>query len=249
MSLVKAAMHAHSEWSYDARMPLEEVAALFARHGYDVVFMCEHDRGFTAERKEAYDAACADASRVGALLVPGIEYADAPDRVHTPVWGPLPFLGEGIPTAEVLLAARNSRCAAVIAHPVRREAWRVIEPEWLQMCAGIEIWTRKWDGWAPNRWAAKQAHEHGLAGVVSLDLHNRHQMFPLAMELEVDTALTTGACVDALRRRRCRALVRGLPVAPVAHGPLARAAGGVEKLRRPIWRRGRLVRNRLTGAR
>lgn len=49
MRTVKAAVHVHSEWSYDARLPLPELADLFAR-GYDAVFMSEHDRGFAAER-------------------------------------------------------------------------------------------------------------------------------------------------------------------------------------------------------
>src|ERR1700710_99038 len=62
MTTVRAAMHAHSDWSYDAHVPLAQLASLFARRGYDAVFMCEHDRGFTAERKRAYDDACARAS-------------------------------------------------------------------------------------------------------------------------------------------------------------------------------------------
>ena len=53
---VKAAFHVHSEWSYDAKLPLADIAALFRRHHFDVVFMCEHDRGFSAERQLDPDA-------------------------------------------------------------------------------------------------------------------------------------------------------------------------------------------------
>ncbi len=172
MTTIRAAFHVHSEWSYDAEIPLAEIAALFRGRHCDAVFMCEHDRGFSAERFQAYVAACREASLPdGPLLVPGIEYASPDDRVHVPVWGPVPFLGEGVPTTELLRAVDAHGGAAVLAHPVRRDAWQVFEPEWLALSTGIEIWTRKWDGWAPNPRACRMAAEAGLVGVGALDLH------------------------------------------------------------------------------
>ncbi len=247
LSIVKAAFHVHSEWSYDAKLPLGEVAALFRRHRYDAVFMCEHDRGFSAERLRAYVAACEEASLDGPLLVPGIEYADAEDRVHIPVWGPVPFLGEGVPTTGLLQAVAEHNGVSVLAHPLRRDAWEIVDPDWLQRCTGIEIWTRKWDGWAPNRRACQWAADAGLVGVAALDLHRPGQIFPLAMELEIAAPLTVEACVDALRQGCCHAVIGGLPAAPLTKGAIAGAARAVEQLRRPVWRGGRRVRDRLLG--
>jgi hypothetical protein len=249
LSTIRAAFHVHSEWSYDAKLTLEEVAALFRRHRYDAVFMCEHDRGFSAERLRAYAAACERASVEGPLLVPGIEYADAEDRVHIPVWGPVPFLGEDLPTTRLLQATAESNGVSVLAHPRRRDAWEIVDPAWLTLCTGIEIWTRKWDGWAPNRRACAWAADAGLVGVGALDLHSPGQMFPLAMELQIATALSVEACVDAFRQGRCRAVIGGLPAAPLTRGGLARTAGAVERLRRPVWRTGRRARERLSGTR
>ena len=246
---IRTAVHVHSDWSYDGRLSLDELASLFAQHGYDAVLMCEHDRGFTRSHKDAYDAACAEASAGGALLVPGIEYADADDRIHLPVWGSVPFLDERLPTDYVLGATRDHGGVAVIAHPRRREAWRLIKPAWLASCTGIEVWTRKWDGWAPNPWAVEQAVDQGLLEIASLDLHHRGQMFPLAMELELAAPLSVDACVHALRDGAARPLIRGLPAARLLHGPLARTATKVERLRRPVWRRGRLMRDRLVSTR
>jgi hypothetical protein len=220
------------------------VAALFRRHRCDAVFMCEHDRGFSAERLRAYVAACAEASVGGPLLIPGIEYADTEDRVHVPVWGPVPFLGEGVPTARLLAQVAEHGGASVLAHPVRRDAWEIFDPDWLALCTGIEIWTRKWDGWAPNLRAARWAATHGLVGVAALDLHRPHQTFPLAMQLDLAAPLSVEACVDALRRRRCHAVIRGLPVAPLTHGGCGVAARTLERLRRPVWRQGRRIRER-----
>ncbi len=247
---VRAAFHVHSEWSYDARLALEEIAALFRKERCDAVFMCEHDRGFDAARLQEYVAACAAASVAGPLLVPGIEYADPHDRVHVPVWGAVPFLGESTPTTELLRAVAAHDGAAVLAHPVRRDAWRAFEREWLELSAGIEIWTRKWDGWAPNPRACRLAQEHGLVGMAALDLHRPGQMFPLTMELQIDAPgdedpLSVEACVAALREGRCQALIGGRPVAPLTHGGLGAAARNVERVRRPVWRQGRRVRERL----
>jgi hypothetical protein len=247
---VKAAFHVHSEWSYDAKLTLAEVAGLFGRHGYDAVFMCEHDRGFSAERLRAYVTACAQASVEGPVLVPGIEYADADDRVHVPVWGTEPFLGEGLPTTRLLQEVAEHNGASVLAHPRRRDAWEIVDPDWLRLCTGIEIWTRKWDGWAPNRRACEWAADAGLVGVAALDLHNPGQLFPLAMELEIaTTTLSVGACVDALRKGNCRAMIGGLPAAPLTRGGLASAARAIERVRRPVWRGGRRARERLSGTR
>ncbi len=269
MSTIAAAFHVHSEWSYDAQIPLEGIAELFRGRGCDVVFMCEHDRGFDRDRFAAYREACDQASVPGGpLLVPGIEYASPDDRVHVPVWGPVPFLGEGVPTTELLRAVRANDGAAVLAHPVRRDAWRVFEPEWLELSAGIEIWTRKWDGWAPNPRACRMAGEAGLVGVGALDLHQSHQLFPLRMELGLRDgvraanaegragradALAQGheadpvsveACVEALRQGRCRAMIGGRPVAPLTRGGLGATAVALERVRRPVWRQGKRLRER-----
>ncbi len=246
---IKAAFHVHSEWSYDAKLPLGEIAALFARQGYEAVFMCEHDRGFDAGRLERYVEACREASAGGPLLVPGIEYADPEDRVHVPVWGPVPFLGERVPTTELLRTVAGLDGAAVLAHPVRRDAWRSFDAQWLRLASGIEVWTRKWDGWAPNARACRWAAEYGLVGVGALDLHRAGQMFPLAMQVEIEGAPTAEACVRALRERRCHATIAGKPVAPLTGGTLGGAARAVERVRRPVWRHGRAVRERLVGAR
>ena len=245
MTTVKAAVHVHSDWSYDGALRLDQVAALFRRHRYDAVFLCEHDRGFSRDRLDAYVMACERASLAGPLLIPGIEYADADDRVHVPVWGRVPFLGERMSTTSLLEAVHEHDGIAVLAHPTRRSAWTIVDPDWLRLCTGIEIWTRKWDGWAPNERACQWAGDAGLVGVAALDLHTPNQIFPLAMELEITAPLSGEACVDAFKHGRCRATFGRLPAAPLTTGRLASAARAVETLRRPIWRRGRRVRDLL----
>src|SRR6185312_13160507 len=98
MNPVRVAAHVHSEWSYDGTWSLSRIATTFARLGYRAVLLAEHDRGFDDERWLAYRAACQQASNWNLLLVPGIEYSDPANTVHVPVWGDIPFLGEGVET-------------------------------------------------------------------------------------------------------------------------------------------------------
>src|SRR4051794_11919959 len=104
--MVRAACHIHSEWSYDAKWPITALANEFGRRGYRVVMMTEHDRGFTEARRQEHRAACADASSEKVFVLPGIEYSDAANAVHVLVWGPVPFVGENVPTHELLKAVK-----------------------------------------------------------------------------------------------------------------------------------------------
>ena len=65
----------------------------------------------------------------------------------------------------------------------------------------MEIWNRKYDGWAPNRFAVEMARRERLGEFVSLDFHTRRQFFPLAMALRVDgdASPDPGAVYSALR--------------------------------------------------
>src|ERR1044072_5927897 len=86
---------------------------------------------------------------------PGIEDSDPENRGHGLVWGPVPFLGEGLETATVLERAAYHGGAAVLAHPARRTAWKAFRDEWTPFLLGIEVWNRKYDGWAPSECAAE----------------------------------------------------------------------------------------------
>lgn len=183
---VRAVAHIHSEWSDDASWPLERLVESFRERRCGVLLMCEHSRGFTDTKWSRYVEACARASTTEVLVVPGLEYNDADNVVHVPVWGDLPFLGETPDIAEVLARASAARGIAVFAHPWRRDAWRRFDPTWSEHLTAVEIWNRKYDGWAPNRAALAYARELGVPGFVSLDFHTARQFFPLALELTLD---------------------------------------------------------------
>lgn len=234
MRQIRVASHVHSEWSYDGRWTLEQISQGFGRRGYDAVLLAEHDRGFDAARWAEYRAACA-AIAGGARLVPGIEYSDPTNSVHIPVWGDLPFLGEGLDTAELLPAAHAAGGVAILAHPGRRDAGSRLDPQLLRFLTGIEIWNRKYDGYAPNRMAGDLVRATpGVLAMVSLDFHTARQFHPLAMQIEVKTDATESQICEALTQRRAQPAAFGLPATPLTRTPAWQAMRGVELARKRL---------------
>ena len=200
---ILAVSHVHSCWSYDGKWGLEDLSAEFARRGFRVVMMTEHDRGFSQSRLEEYRRACAKVSSEKILVVPGIEYSDAANRVHVLVWGPVPFLGENLPTSEMLEAMRTANGIAVLAHPSRKNAWECFQPDWADRLLGIEAWNRKYDGWAPSEKSPGLFDNCDAVPFVGLDFHTERQFFPLGMALDIPGKVTETSVLDCLRSRRC----------------------------------------------
>jgi hypothetical protein len=210
--MFSAACHIHSDWSYDGKWSVSALAAEFERRGYRILMITDHDRGFNESHHRQHREACVEASSERLLVLPGMEYSDAANIVHLLVWGQVPFLGEGIPPLDILKAVRASNGVAVLAHPSRRQAWRFVERTWADHLLGIEVWNRKSDGWAPSSAASRLIAGTSVIPFVGMDFHDRNQMFPLAMEIDVpDGSLDEDSVLEALRARRCCARAFGLP--------------------------------------
>ena len=210
---VPAACHVHSVWSYDGSWTLEALSERFSARGYRVLMMTEHDRGFSPARLNEFREACAKVSNDNILVVPGIEYSDAANRVHVLVWGPVPFLGESLSTDQMLERVKAAGGIAVLAHPSRRDAWKSFQPEWAEGLLGIEVWNRKYDGWAPSQTAPDLVGRSGAVPFVGLDFHTKRQTFPLTMTIDLQQDISECTVLEALRSRRCEARAFGLALA------------------------------------
>jgi ATP-binding cassette subfamily B protein len=91
---------------------------------------------------------------------------------------------------------------AVLAHPSRRQAWRKYDPTWSAALLGIEVWNRKTDGWAPSHAALRLITETRSLPFVGMDFHDRNQLFPLTMSLEISLAVDEGSVLQGLREGR-----------------------------------------------
>jgi hypothetical protein len=230
MSSARFAAHSHSTWSYDGHFPLATVARILRSLGYRGVLMSEHDRGFDAERWAAYQEECARVSTPHFLVVPGIEYSSPDNVLHVPVWGQLPFLGESLDTDDLLPAVGEHGGSAVFAHPSRARAWERFRPEWVPNLLGIEIWNVKEDGYAPSVEGVELWRAHPrLLPFADLDFHTPRQLFPLALDVRLDGALTVDSVFAALRRREVGGLAYRTPVRLFADGRRRRQAETLER--------------------
>jgi hypothetical protein len=244
--MMTAACHVHSDWSYDGKWPLGDLAEAFSRRGYRTLMMTEHDRGFTEARRQEHRSACAAASSERIFILAGLEYSDASNSVHVLVWGPVPFLGERLPTAELLKMVDASGGVAVLAHPSRRQAWKLWDPAWAARLLGIEAWNRKTDGWAPSPHAPALLEGTKCLPFVGMDFHDRNQFFPLAMELELAGEPTEDSVLDCLRSQRARAIAFGRPLERFSRrGAASRCLSAMEVLRRSAAWPVRLLRRNL----
>jgi predicted metal-dependent phosphoesterase TrpH len=244
--MIRAAAHVHTDWSYDGSWELAELARELKRRGYGAVLTAEHDRTFDAERWKRYRAACTVVEgAVGIPICPGIEYSDPDNVVHVPVWGAeVPFLGAGRDSAGLIAAAADQGAAAVLAHPGRKYAWCRLDPRSFELLAGIEVWNRKYDGWAPGRVGTELAREHSLAPFFGLDFHTHRQFFPLAMAIDVEPGASGAAVARALAAGNHRPLAFGRAGGKLLRGPghgAARAAEGARRAARPAVRKVRLM--------
>jgi predicted metal-dependent phosphoesterase TrpH len=235
MRRLRVAAHVHSSWSYDAEWSLQDIAVAFRRRRYDVVLMSEHDRSFDQQRWVTYQEACRAASGDRITLIPGIEYEDLDNVVHTPVWGEnIPFLGAGRPTLELLRAAQAEGGVAVLAHPWRRNAISCYQPEWAPLLSAVEIWNRKYDGIAPRRTVSRFASEEGLGQFVSLDFHTSRQFFPLAMSVRLDGDPTPASLANAIRAGQFEAHFLGVSALRFTGGLEGAALLALEAARRAL---------------
>lgn len=239
---ILTACHVHSDLSYDGSVTLEALGDKFSRAGYRVLLMTEHDRGFSPERLRQLRQRCDAVSTKDILVVPGIEYSDASNQVHILTWGDVPFLGENLPTTETLHKVKEAGGVAVFAHPFRRNAWQRFEPSWGEALAGIEVWNRKYDGFAPNHIAQELQQRVGAIPFVGLDFHTQRQFFPLAMAMEIDSAVTEKSVLECIRARRLNPRVfgfhvegqlvrRALPILGVVEASRKKAASASRKLK------------------
>jgi len=205
-----AVCHVHSEWSYDGSWSLDALSAKFGQRGCRVLMMTEHDRGFSQSRLEEFRRACIRASSEKILVVPGIEYSDVANRVHVLVWGPVPFLGENLPTGEMLEGVRAANGVAVLAHPTRRKAYECFDPSWTDKLLGIEMWNRKYDGWVPSKNSPGLLQAANALPFVGLDFHTDRQLFPLTMALRMEETVTEDTVLECLRARSCSPRAFGL---------------------------------------
>lgn len=176
--MTEGVLHVHSEYSYDAKIPLAELKAAFLKAGLRFACMTEHTDDLSPAAAESFIRKCEALSDDHFTFIPGFE---------------MPYLGTHILLLGVhqytfnehdlrgsLEQAVTQGARAIIAHP-HRNGFRVDEIMHTY-CIGTEVWNSQYDGkrfprpWALS-WFRKLRKKHAnFFAFGGIDMH-RHAHF------------------------------------------------------------------------
>jgi hypothetical protein len=139
MALVLA--HAHTIWSYDGTLTIEQWRELARQRAIDAVLFAEHEEtGWTSDRYALYATACARASTPELALIPGIEFNQ--DGYHVLCYGLREWPRRPSSSEELAAAVHRQGCFLCLAHPARYE-WSYPD-SLLRVVDAVEVWNSNW---------------------------------------------------------------------------------------------------------
>lgn len=139
---VTGILHAHSTYSYDAKLSLRELKALCQKNGLQFICMTEHVDELDATRAQAFVEECAALSDESFCIIPGFE---VPYRsAHILMIGAREYLGKYAPSLDVLKEWSERAPFVVLAHPVRNHF--TVEDGLLEQIDAIEVWNQQYEG-------------------------------------------------------------------------------------------------------
>ncbi|MGD9901865.1 MAG: PHP domain-containing protein [Vicinamibacterales bacterium] len=133
--------HAHTTWSHDGHLALDEWVAVARQRRIAAVLFSEHEEsGWTAERYARYAAACRCASTSDVALIPGIEFLQ--DGCHVLAFGLAEWPRRPCSAAELAAQVEAQGSFLCLAHPGKYR-WR-IPTGLVAAAAAVEVWNSKW---------------------------------------------------------------------------------------------------------
>jgi hypothetical protein len=100
---------------------------------------------------------------------------------------------------------------------------------------GLELWNRKYDGWAPSRTAPGLLEQTSIVPFVGMDFHTQRQLFPLTMALDIAPGqIGEEDVIRCLRARRCEARAFGVSLNHVAFGKMRSLFQAAERSRKLV---------------
>lgn len=196
---VTGILHAHSTYSYDAKLSLSELKALCKKNGLQFICMTEHVDRLDAERARSFVEECAALSDESFCIIPGFEvpYRNA----HILMIGAREFLGNYAPTLEVLKGWSDQASFVVLAHPVRNHF--VVEDGLLAQIDALEVWNQQYEGKLVPRARSLKLYDvlkqkkQTLLATGGVDFHRTEHMGAPLTHLTVET-LTEGEILAKL---------------------------------------------------
>lgn len=194
-------LHCHSNYSYDAKLPLADLRERCIARGIRFVCMTEHTDELTKERAMAFVAECASYSDDRFHFIPGFEVPYK--HAHVLMIGMRSFYDVYAPTIEVLQRWTKEAAFVVLAHPVRNAF--VVDPGLLEEIDALEVWNQQYEGKRVPRIRSLKLYEllreqkPTLVATGGVDLHRAEHFGAPLVTLSVES-LDEVAILDALKR-------------------------------------------------
>lgn len=190
---LKGILHCHSTYSYDAKMTLAELKALFVSEGIKFVCMTEHTDELTKEKAEEFIGECGALSDSNFLFIPGFEvpYKVLGEHAHVLMIGMRSFYEPYAPTFEVLKRWTQEASFVVLAHPVRNNF--LVDDGLLGEMDALEIWNQQYEGKRVPRVRSLKLLEKLkekkplLVATGGVDFHRKEHSGAPLVSLSVDT--------------------------------------------------------------
>jgi PHP domain len=249
-------VHVHSDYSHDGRDPLERLAELSRERGLSFVCLTDHAEDLGPEAFARYVRDCAEHSRDGVRLIPGLEFRFAGfPGLHLLALGLRAWIEPATPDGFIEMAPAVSGLT-IMAHPMLA---RYRLPESVRRGIGaIEVWNAAYDTrYLPDPRAfelfgAVSRERPDLLAVAGLDQHDAANDRRIRVVLE-----RPGADDPVAELQAGRFTNRGLTLqfgARPAWGPLRlnalkalrRGLGGVERVHDGLLRARRQRKRGLT---
>lgn len=173
----KIVLHAHSLWSHDSRIALQEWRDFLIDNRINKVFLTEHEEsGWDAARYVKYMKECKRYSTADYKIIPGLELNIRGYHVLAP--GLLDYGSK--PSDENLRELKNwvvkNGSFLIAAHPDKYASY---DPEVLAICDGIEIINTKhqynWFFTRPTLRTFDFKRRYGLMPFIGQDIHRLSQ--------------------------------------------------------------------------
>jgi hypothetical protein len=197
--MTRVLAHAHTNWSHDSSLTVEDWIDIARERKCDAVLLTEHEEtGWTADRYRDYVTACAEASTSAVRIMPGLELNH--DGFHVLCYGLQHFRGRPNTLSELIRWVNDQGCWLSLAHPGKYR-WRYPQ-ELLDAVEAVEVWNSKWIYDGPvGPHPATMAIAAGKRWLVGQDAHKRAHLSDLYLET------TTRDILRDLREGRYRILM------------------------------------------
>jgi predicted metal-dependent phosphoesterase TrpH len=177
----KGYIHVHSNYSFDGKNSIEDLAEFFKAKAYRFICLTEHADDFNQAKMTSFVNECAKYSISSFTVVPGLEYRCG-DLVHLLGIGTTEYCSMNHPV-DVARFIKQYGGIAVIAHPRGYE--ESLTDELLSVVDGIEIWSGQKDSRFFPHWKNLSTFRKlkciypNLLGLGGADLHSLGNYFPL----------------------------------------------------------------------